>query len=226
MPATFRSALAGTELPIGIVAFRSFKLPALEGSGSDRMEEMSERLDTLDSILRGPRRPVLDLRRRAAAAVRRRRPHHPAGRADATTPASPTSAAFVGLGRDVPDLGAAALRAAPARRCASARAARARRCRRRRAAAAPPECARAPRPPIAPRRRPASHVPVLLDEVARRARAARRRGLCRRHLRRRRLQRGAARGGALPGHRHRPRPRRGARAARRWRREHRRPADR
>ena len=62
----------------------------------------------------------------------------------------------------------------------------------------------------------AGHIPVLLDAVARRAGAARRRRLCRRHLWRRRLQRGAARRGALPGLRHRPRSRGGAARRRRW----------
>lgn len=49
VPATFRAALAGQSFN-GIVAFRSFKLPALEGSGIDRMEEMSARIDALDEF--------------------------------------------------------------------------------------------------------------------------------------------------------------------------------
>lgn len=49
VPATFRAALAGQNFN-GIVAFRSFKLPALEGSGIDRMEEMSARIDALDEF--------------------------------------------------------------------------------------------------------------------------------------------------------------------------------
>ena len=47
VPATFRAALAGQSFN-GIIAFRSFKLPALEASGIDRMEEMSARVDTLN----------------------------------------------------------------------------------------------------------------------------------------------------------------------------------
>ena len=44
VPASFRAALAGQSF-LGIVAFRSFKLPCVEGSGIDRMEEMSSRID-------------------------------------------------------------------------------------------------------------------------------------------------------------------------------------
>ena len=47
VPATFRAALAGQSFN-GIIAFRSFKLPALEASGIDRMEEMSARVDALN----------------------------------------------------------------------------------------------------------------------------------------------------------------------------------
>ncbi|HYM03032.1 MAG TPA: division/cell wall cluster transcriptional repressor MraZ [Stellaceae bacterium] len=46
VPASFRTAIAGQSFA-GIVAFRSFKLPAVEGSGIDRMEEMSARIDAL-----------------------------------------------------------------------------------------------------------------------------------------------------------------------------------
>ena len=46
VPATFRAALAGQSFN-GIIAFRSFKLQSLEGSGIDRMEEMSARIDAL-----------------------------------------------------------------------------------------------------------------------------------------------------------------------------------
>ena len=49
VPATFRTALAGQSFN-GIIAFRSFKLPALEASGIDRMEEMSVRIDGLDDF--------------------------------------------------------------------------------------------------------------------------------------------------------------------------------
>ncbi len=44
VPASFRAALAGQSF-LGIVAYRSFKLPCVEGSGIDRMEEMSSRID-------------------------------------------------------------------------------------------------------------------------------------------------------------------------------------
>ena len=49
VPAPFRTALAGQTFA-GIIAFRSFKLPAIEGSGIDRMEEMSARIDALDEF--------------------------------------------------------------------------------------------------------------------------------------------------------------------------------
>jgi MraZ protein len=46
VPATFRAALSGQNFN-GIIVFPSFKLPALEASGIDRMEEMSDRIDAL-----------------------------------------------------------------------------------------------------------------------------------------------------------------------------------
>jgi MraZ protein len=46
VPATFRTALAGQSFN-GIVAFRSFKLPMIDASGIDRIEEMSARIDGL-----------------------------------------------------------------------------------------------------------------------------------------------------------------------------------
>ncbi len=49
VPATFRAALAGQSFA-GIIAFRSFKTAAIEGSGIDRIEEMSVRLDALDQF--------------------------------------------------------------------------------------------------------------------------------------------------------------------------------
>jgi MraZ protein len=49
VPASFRTALAGQSFA-GIVAFRSFKTAAIEGSGIDRIEEMTARLDTLDQF--------------------------------------------------------------------------------------------------------------------------------------------------------------------------------
>src|SRR5581483_12278244 len=49
VPATFREALAGQAFN-GIVAYRSFKLPSVEASGIDRMEEMSARIAALDEF--------------------------------------------------------------------------------------------------------------------------------------------------------------------------------
>jgi MraZ protein len=49
VPASFRAALAGQSFN-GIIAFRSFKTAAIEGSGIDRIEEMSARLDALDQF--------------------------------------------------------------------------------------------------------------------------------------------------------------------------------
>jgi len=49
VPATFRAAVADQSFP-GIVVFPSFKYAALDGSGIKRMEEMSERLNTLDEF--------------------------------------------------------------------------------------------------------------------------------------------------------------------------------
>ncbi len=49
VPATFRSAVAEQSFP-GIVVFPSFRYEALDASGIKRMEEMSERLNTLDEF--------------------------------------------------------------------------------------------------------------------------------------------------------------------------------
>lgn len=46
VPASFRAALAGQSF-LGIVAYPSFKLPCVEGSGIDRMEELSGRVDAM-----------------------------------------------------------------------------------------------------------------------------------------------------------------------------------
>lgn len=46
VPASFRLALTGQNFN-EIIAFPSFKLPALEASGIDRMEEVSDRIDQL-----------------------------------------------------------------------------------------------------------------------------------------------------------------------------------
>jgi len=50
VPATFRSALATHHNPNVIIVFPSFKFPALDGSGSDRMMEMQNRLEALDQF--------------------------------------------------------------------------------------------------------------------------------------------------------------------------------
>jgi MraZ protein len=49
VPASFRAAVAGQSFA-GIVTFRSFKTAAIEGSGIDRIEEMSARLDALEQF--------------------------------------------------------------------------------------------------------------------------------------------------------------------------------
>lgn len=49
VPASFRAAVTGQSFA-GIVAFRSFKTAAIEGSGIDRIEEMSARLDALEQF--------------------------------------------------------------------------------------------------------------------------------------------------------------------------------
>jgi MraZ protein len=47
VPASFRQSLSGQSFQ-GIVAFRSYKLPAIEGMGMDRMQRISESVDQLD----------------------------------------------------------------------------------------------------------------------------------------------------------------------------------
>jgi MraZ protein len=49
VPASFRSMLSG-QMFQGIVAFRSYKLPAVEGMGIDRMQRLSESVDQLDAF--------------------------------------------------------------------------------------------------------------------------------------------------------------------------------
>jgi transcriptional regulator MraZ len=49
VPATFRASLGGQRFA-GIVVFPSFIYKALEGSGIDRMEEMTARLDSLEQF--------------------------------------------------------------------------------------------------------------------------------------------------------------------------------
>jgi len=50
VPATFRSTLAAHRQPNLLVAFPSVRLPALECTGSDRMAEMQERIETLEQF--------------------------------------------------------------------------------------------------------------------------------------------------------------------------------
>ncbi len=50
VPATFRSTLATHRQPNLVIIFPSFKVPALDGTGSDRMEEMKNRLETLEQF--------------------------------------------------------------------------------------------------------------------------------------------------------------------------------
>ena len=49
VPATFRTSLATQRFP-GIVVFPSYKYPALEANGVEWMEELANRLDTLDKF--------------------------------------------------------------------------------------------------------------------------------------------------------------------------------
>jgi MraZ protein len=50
VPATFRSTLATHRHPNLVIAFPSVRLPALECTGSDRMTEMQERIETLEQF--------------------------------------------------------------------------------------------------------------------------------------------------------------------------------
>ena len=50
VPATFRSTLATHREPNLVVLFPSFRVPALDGTGSNYVEEMNERLETLDQF--------------------------------------------------------------------------------------------------------------------------------------------------------------------------------
>ena len=49
VPATFRASLAAQRFP-GIVAFPSYKYPAIDANGIDRMEELIARVDTLEEF--------------------------------------------------------------------------------------------------------------------------------------------------------------------------------
>ena len=50
VPATFRSTLADQSQPNLVVAFPSLHVPAVECTGSNRIEEMQERIDTLEQF--------------------------------------------------------------------------------------------------------------------------------------------------------------------------------
>lgn len=50
VPATFRSTLANNRHPSLLIAFPSVRLPTIECTGSDRMEEMQERIETLEQF--------------------------------------------------------------------------------------------------------------------------------------------------------------------------------
>src|SRR3954452_24126587 len=50
VPAAFRSTIATNRQPNLVVAFPSLRVPAVECTGSDRIEEMQERIDTLEQF--------------------------------------------------------------------------------------------------------------------------------------------------------------------------------
>jgi transcriptional regulator MraZ len=50
VPATFRSTLASNRYPNLLISFPSVRLPAIECTGSDRMEEMQARIETLEQF--------------------------------------------------------------------------------------------------------------------------------------------------------------------------------
>ena len=50
VPATFRSTLASHRHSNIVVAFPSFRVPAVDATGSDRMEEMQRRLEALEQF--------------------------------------------------------------------------------------------------------------------------------------------------------------------------------
>ena len=50
VPATFRSTLATHREPSLVVLFPSFRVPALDGTGANYVEEMNERLETLEQF--------------------------------------------------------------------------------------------------------------------------------------------------------------------------------
>src|SRR5579862_2401711 len=50
VPATFRSTLATNRQPNLVVAFPSIRLPAVECTGSNRLEDMQDRIETLEQF--------------------------------------------------------------------------------------------------------------------------------------------------------------------------------
>jgi len=50
VPATFRSTLATNRQPNLLIAFPSMRVPAVECTGSDRIEEMQDRVETLEQF--------------------------------------------------------------------------------------------------------------------------------------------------------------------------------
>jgi MraZ protein len=50
VPATFRSTLATHRHAGVVIVFPSFRVPAIDGTGSDRMEEMQRRLEGLEQF--------------------------------------------------------------------------------------------------------------------------------------------------------------------------------
>src|SRR3954452_10913061 len=50
VPATFRSTLATNRQPNLLISFPSMRVPAVECTGSDRIEEMQERIESLEQF--------------------------------------------------------------------------------------------------------------------------------------------------------------------------------
>ena len=50
VPATFRSTLATNRQPNLLIAFPSMRVPAVECTGSDRIEEMQDRIESLEQF--------------------------------------------------------------------------------------------------------------------------------------------------------------------------------
>ena len=50
VPATFRSTLANNRQPNLLIAFPSMRVPAVECTGSDRIEEMQDRIESLEQF--------------------------------------------------------------------------------------------------------------------------------------------------------------------------------